>query len=127
VRADTSWFTCSNQLPEGALLRQGCCLSLTRLCSDGTLLRYIFSLLSIFCALSIICITFVQQLSSIISFFFHFHSLPLYSYIIGIYDLDIVQGGFNIFKETQFARSAIAFPVVSIVAGVVLFVVGKII
>ena len=58
---------------------------------------------------------------------FHFHSLLVYSYIIGIYDLDIVQGGFNIFKETQFARSAIAFPVVSIVAGVVLFVVGKII
>jgi hypothetical protein len=58
---------------------------------------------------------------------FHFHSLPAYSYIIGIYDLDIVQGGFNIFKETQFAQSAIAFPVVSIVAGVVLFVVGKIV
>jgi hypothetical protein len=56
---------------------------------------------------------------------FHLHSLLVCSYIIGIYDLETVQGGFNIFKETQFAQSAIAFPVVSIVAGVALFVVGQ--
>jgi hypothetical protein len=54
-----------------------------------------------------------------------FDSPLVFSYIIGIYDLDIVQGGFNIFKETQYAQSAIAFPVVSIVAGVILFIVGK--
>ncbi len=63
--------------------------------------------------------------SATIIFSLVFDSPLVYSYIIGIYDLDIVQGGFNIFKETQYAQSAIAFPVVSIVAGVILFIVGK--
>ena len=105
------------------MLWQGCCSLLIPSCSDGTLLRYIFALLSIFCALSIICITFVSPPSSIFSLVFD--SPLVFSYIIGIYDLDIVQGGFNIFKETRYAQSAIAFPVVSIVAGVILFIVGK--
>ena len=65
------------------------------------------------------------RLATIINFLLVFDSPLVFSYIIGIYDLDIVQGGFNIFKETQYAQSAIAFPVVSIVAGVILFIVGK--
>ncbi len=45
-------------------------------------------------------------------------------YIIGILDVAIVQGNFNIYKGTAFVDTAIAFPVLSIVSGLVLFVIG---
>jgi hypothetical protein len=45
-------------------------------------------------------------------------------YIIGILDVGIVQGNFNIYKGTVFVDTAIAFPVLSIVSGFVLFVIG---
>jgi hypothetical protein len=46
-------------------------------------------------------------------------------YIIGIYDLDSVQGDFGIFKDTDLAASAISFPVLSITSGIILFLVGS--
>jgi hypothetical protein len=47
-----------------------------------------------------------------------------FRYIIGIYDVDSVTGPFNLFKNSAFAESAISFPVVSFVFGLLLFIVG---
>lgn len=47
-----------------------------------------------------------------------------FRYIIGILDVAAVQGEFNVYKDSVFANSAIAFPVVSIISGIILFLIG---
>ena len=47
------------------------------------------------------------------------------SYIIGIYDVDTVQGQFNLFQNSQFSDTAISFPVISFISGIILFLVGS--
>lgn len=46
-------------------------------------------------------------------------------YIIGILDVSVVQGNFNLYRGTAFADSAISFPVVSMVFGIILFFIGE--
>jgi len=70
--------------------------------SDGTLLRYIFALLSMFCALSIMLIT----------------------YILNLYDIAAVEGSFNVFQDSQYKNSGISFPIVSILSGSILLIIA---